>query len=126
MQADCYGNVAELLSKATAQHKLDETLTKEDAEVLIESLRSWGALDQNLSYVSSVATNERRGYEKGPGGGLTAAPVLSKPVEFKELLQSRLWSTLAAGQAATHHSTIFQPVGGMDNIGKAFAREVVR
>jgi monoamine oxidase len=124
VQADYYGNVAELLSKVTAQGKLDETLTKEDMELLTQSLRGWGALDANMKYGSNVATSERRGYEKRPGGGLSAAPVMSKPGDFKELLNSRLWASLATGQTLSHHTNIFQPVGGMDSISKAFAREL--
>jgi monoamine oxidase len=124
VQADYYGNVAELLAKVTAQGKLDETLSKDDAEALVQSLRSWGALDANMKYGTTVATSERRGYEKKPGGGLSAAPVLSKPGDFKELLNSRLWASLATGQTVSHHTNIFQPVGGMDSISKGFAREV--
>jgi monoamine oxidase len=124
VQADFYGNVSELLAKVTAQGKLDEALNKDDAELLVQALRSWGALNGEMKYVSSVNTSERRGYERPPGGGLSAAPVLSKPGDFKELLNSRLWSGIAAGQSVSHHTNIFQPVGGMDSIGKAFGREL--
>jgi monoamine oxidase len=77
-----------------------------------------------MAYVSSYETNQRRGFVKGPGGGVTAAPVLSKPLDFKELLQSRLWSSLATAQTVSHHTNIFQPVDGMDGIPKGFARKV--
>jgi len=42
----------------------------EDREVLLEALRSWGALDRNLAYKTSDWTAEFRGYAKDPGGGL--------------------------------------------------------
>ena len=48
----------------------------------------------------------------------------SRPFEFSELLQSRLWRYIAAGQAYEFQSNMFQPVGGMDMIAKAFARQV--
>jgi len=108
----------------TAQGKLDEALSKEDAEMLMASLRNLGALDSNMQYGMTAATSERRGYVKGPGGGLTAAPVLSKPGDFKELLQSRMWQSITAGFSQTHHTNIFQPVDGMDGISKGFAKQV--
>jgi monoamine oxidase len=39
IKADYQGHVAELLAKATRQHALDETVSKEDQERLLESLR---------------------------------------------------------------------------------------
>ena len=124
VQADYYGHVSELLGKATAQHKLDGMVTKEDQEKLLESLRSWGALDRSMSYVASGQTSGRRGWQKEPGGGLTAAPIVSKPIGRKQLLESRLWSAVGAGNAYEMQTTLFQPVGGMDMISKAFVKEV--
>ena len=64
-----------LLSKATAQGKLDEAVSAEDKEILLQALRSWGALDQNYAYKANLISAEVRGYAKGPGGGLGAAPL---------------------------------------------------
>jgi monoamine oxidase len=122
IQADYYGGVSELLAKAASQDKLDGFVTKEDKEALIESLRSWGALDRDMSYATSAGSSGRRGYEIEPGGGLTAAPTLSKPIKFNDVLQSRLWGALAQGQQHVWQRTIFQPVGGMDQISQAFAK----
>src|SRR5579862_9473890 len=77
IKADYQGHVAELLAKAAQQSALDGSVTKEDREKLLESLRAWGALDGSYSYVASSSTSERRGYLKHPGGGLTARPVPS-------------------------------------------------
>ena len=49
IKADYQGHVAELLAKATQQHALDAAVSKEDQEKLLESLREWGALDQNYA-----------------------------------------------------------------------------
>src|SRR5271167_4212717 len=68
VKADYQGHVAELLAKATRQNSLDGSVTQEDREKLLESLREWGALDKNYAYVSSDAASDRRGYEKKPGG----------------------------------------------------------
>jgi monoamine oxidase len=43
---------------------------------------------------------------------------------LSELLHSRLWGCIAAGQTYEFQSMIFQPVGGMGMIGKAFGREL--
>ena len=124
VQADFHGHIAELLAKTTAQGKLDQAVSKEDTEMLLQALRQWGALDSSYSYKASIRASERRGYQKPPGGGLTSTPIASKPIELNELLTAGLWQTLTSGQEYDWQSAIFQPVGGMDMIGKAFAKEV--
>src|SRR6202048_5476932 len=64
IKADYQGHVAELLAKATRQNALDASVSKEDQEKLLESLRDWGALDKTNAYVSSDASSDRRGYQK--------------------------------------------------------------
>jgi monoamine oxidase len=124
IQADFHGHVAELLAKATQQQHLDEAVTREDQEKLLEALRSWGALDEKYTYKAGFDTAERRGYEVNKGGGLMPAPEPSTPIELASLLQSRLWEALNPGQIHQWQSTIFQPVGGMDVTPKAIGREV--
>ena len=70
IQADFHGHVAELLAKVTAQGKLDEAVSTEDKEILLQALKSWGALDQNYAYKSNLISARFRGYTKPPGGGL--------------------------------------------------------
>jgi monoamine oxidase len=124
VKADYQGHVAELLSKATHQNALDGSVSKEDQEKLLESLRDWGALDKNFAYVASGIGSDRRGYRKNPGGGLTAPPVLSEPVGLSDLLDSRLWSGIPNGDAFDMQTALFQPVGGMGRVGEAFGREL--
>jgi monoamine oxidase len=124
VQADFHGHVAELLAKSAQQAKLDQAVTKEDAEVLMEALKHWGALDETYSYRESLQVSERRGYQKPPGGGLSGAPVASQPIELGDLLNSGLWQTLNSGHMYDWQSSIFQPVGGMGMIGKGFEKEV--
>src|ERR1700731_1587082 len=50
VKADFQGQIAELLAKSTKQGRLDEAVTKEDQEILLQALRSWGALDRNYNY----------------------------------------------------------------------------
>ena len=124
VQADFTGYVCELLAKATSQHKLDELVTREDQEILLQALRGWGALDQSYAYKANLISGNRRGYDKEPGGGLTAVPTPSQPLGLSDLLKSGLWLGLFPGANYEFQTTLFQPVGGMDMIARAFAREV--
>jgi len=124
VHADFNGHVAELLAKATHQNQLDQAVTREDREILLEAMREWGALDNNYEYKKGLLTSERRGYVSDPGGGLTSDPVFSDPIALSELMQSRLWRSIAAGHIYEFQNSIFQPVGGMGMIGKAFGREL--
>jgi len=124
VQADFQGYVAELLAKSTRQNALDQAVTKEDQEILLEALRQWGALDKNYEYTIGEPSSGRRGYESDPGGGLTSVPTPSQPIGFKDLLQSHLWRSIAAGSGYETQQTLFQPVGGMGMVGKAFGAEL--
>ena len=124
VKADYQGHIAELLAKATRQNSLDAAVTKEDQEMLLESLREWGALDSNYAYTASGASSDRRGYEKNPGGGLSARPIFSKPMALHDVLDSGLWSGVANGDTFDMQTALFQPAGGMGRISEAFAREL--
>ena len=124
VQADFTGYVCELLAKATSQRKLDELVSREDQEILLQALRGWGALDQNYVYNANLISGNRRGYDKDPGGGLSAVPIPSEPIALSDLLKSGLWQGLLPGANYEFQTTLFQPVGGMDMIARAFAREV--
>ena len=129
INADYRGHVAELLAKATQQSKLDAQVSKDDQALLLDSLRQWGALDKNYAYVAGPAASNRRGYAKLPGGGLTAKPLDSQPLQLHDVLDSRLWSGLTDGEIFEFQTTLFQPVGGMGRIGEAFGqhlKEVIR
>jgi monoamine oxidase len=124
VQADYHGGIAELLAKATRQGKLDEAVSKEDREMLLESLRDWGALDKDFSYAMNNRSSDRRGYVRDAGGGPDGKPEWSKPVGLGEVLGSQLWRHLAVADHYEYQPSLLQPVGGMDMIGKAFTREV--
>ena len=121
---DFRGHVSELLAKVTNRGQLEGEVTKEDQEMLLEALRAWGALDKDYAYKESLHTSDFRGYSKLPGGGPGGAPLPSKPIALSDILSSRLWASLANFTLFEYQTTMFQPVGGIDMIGKAFAREV--
>jgi len=124
VKADYHGHVAELLAKATRQNALDASVSKEDREKLLESLREWGALDKSFAYATNEATSERRGFTKKPGGGLSGRPVPSDPVGLTDVLHSDLWRSLTAADEMDMQTALFQPVGGMGRVGEAFGREL--
>ncbi len=124
VQADFQGHVAELLAKAANQSQLDQAVSREDKEILLEAMRDWGALDANYEYKRGLLTSERRGYVSDPGGGLTSDPTFSEPRALHDVMQSQLWRALAAGHAYEYQSALFQPVGGMGMIGRAFGKEL--
>jgi monoamine oxidase len=124
VQADYNGHIAELLAKATQSHALDAVVSTQDQEILLSALRSSGALDENYRFVKGSDSSERRGFDRDPGGGLSARPVYSEPVGLSDLLRSGLWGMLSIGQLYDMQTTMFQPVGGMGQVGQAFAREL--
>ena len=124
IKIDFQGHVAELLAKVTQKGKLEGDVVKEDQEMLLEALRSWGALDKDYAYVKGLTSSEFRGFAKDPGGGLGAEPVPSDPISLSDILKSQLWGSLANFALYEFQTTMFEPVGGIDMIGKAFAKEV--
>ncbi|MBU3076783.1 flavin monoamine oxidase family protein [Sphingomonas quercus] len=129
IKADYEGHVAELLAKTVQQSRLDQSVTKEDQEILLESLRGFGALDENFRYGKSLEASSRRGFDHPPGGGLDARPTPSDPVGLSDILKSQLWRALAQSNEHEEQQTLFQPVGGMGMIGRKFGellKEVIR
>lgn len=124
IKTDFQGHVSELLAKATQQGKLDEAVSKEDREILLQALKSWGALDKDYGYKAGETASEFRGFSKDAGGGLGAEPVPGEPTGLSDILNSRLWRSLQSFALYEFQTTMFQPVGGMDMIGKAFAAQL--
>ncbi|MGC1301658.1 MAG: flavin monoamine oxidase family protein [Caulobacteraceae bacterium] len=123
--ADFEGNIAELLGKAINQKALDAELTAEDRERLIEALQGWGMLDKDLRYVTGLKSSGHRGYDRPPGGGVNGAPIPSQLTNsFHDLLDPQVWANMAFFMNHEMQTTMFQPVGGMDMIGRGFARQV--
>ncbi len=122
IKADMRGHVAELLSKTVQDGKLDAQLSSEDKVLLLEYLANEGYLSKgDLKYVGTAG----RGYKVNPGAGTTpGAGTPSDPLGFKELLGSKLGKIYKSVQSFTQQTTMFQPIGGMDQIAKGFAKHV--
>ncbi|MFT8711700.1 flavin monoamine oxidase family protein [Komagataeibacter rhaeticus] len=124
LSADFNGFTAELLAKAIDQHRLDDAVSAEEREYLRTAMQEWGRLDAGLSYGKGALSSGMRGYDRAPGGGPDGAPTFSTPFARKDVMRSGLWTWLAFHQRMDMQTTMFQPVGGMDMIGKGFNRQV--
>jgi monoamine oxidase len=119
IKADMRGYTSELLAKLVDQGALDEDLTNRDKEQLIDYLLREGFLNaRDLSYKGTV----HRGYAEkfDPMGASTASEALA----FKEILHAGLGNSFQGVTTIDHPSTMYQPVGGMDQIAQGFEREV--
>ena len=122
--SDFHGNIAELLAKSVSQDKLDRPVSADEKQSLLAALRAWGALDADYRYRAGLTGSDRRGYAKDPGGGAGGEPMPSQPLAFDDLLRSGVWRRLGTDLAYEYQTTMFQPVGGMDMIPKAFGRAI--
>ena len=116
---DSRGYIAELLAKAIDSRALDQAMTQEDGARLREFLIGFGELDKNAKYVGG----ERSGFLVDRGAG-PATSKYNTPLPLHELLIA----DMSKGEFYEEHidwqATMFQPVGGMDQIWFAFARSL--
>ncbi|HKB91910.1 MAG TPA: flavin monoamine oxidase family protein, partial [Opitutaceae bacterium] len=119
-KADLRGYNAELLAKAVNQDKLDQPLTGDDKEKLIDYLRREGDLDpDSLAYKGST----RRGYKIWPAGGMQSGD-MDPAYPFKDLVLANLIQHFHRANEYEYQPAMFQPVGGMDMLAKALAARV--
>jgi monoamine oxidase len=113
---DTRGHVAELLAKALDRSALDQDVTKDDKERMLEFLRKYGDLSPDYLYKGS----QRSGFKVSPGAGEQAG-VVRDPLDMHALLDANLWDGMLFEEMFDMQATMFQPVGGMDRIAAAFA-----
>ncbi|MGE3273680.1 MAG: flavin monoamine oxidase family protein [Vicinamibacterales bacterium] len=114
VRTDIDGYVSELLSKAVSAHALDEALTKDDSERLLEYLKSVGHLDTKGKYTGNPdyrgpADPHAHYGEDTPGA----------PLSLTELLSARLGYYVDLSYE--YQPTMMQVVGGMDRLPRALA-----
>ena len=124
LAVDFKGHVAELLGKALDAGSLDAKVGAEDKAKLLEAMREWGVLDKNMAYATGLEVSGQRGYDRAPGGGVNGAPTPSAVSPLSDVLDSHVWSQIGFFFNYVMQTTMFQPKGGMDMIGKGFARQV--
>jgi monoamine oxidase len=122
IKADMRGHVAELLAKSVQARLLDTQLSAQDQVLLLDYLKHEGALaPKDLVYKG----RNGGGYAVNPGAGLNPGKPYD-PLGFGDLLASKVGNVYSAVQEFPMHATMFQPVGGMDQIARAFARRLGR
>lgn len=114
---DTRGHIAELLAKAINQGALDAAVTAEDRQKLLPFLKIYGDLDDSLAFHGT----ERSGYVTPPGAAGQLG-VHRDPLPLRELLANERLSMTLFEDFIDMQATMFQPVGGMDQIPRAFAR----
>ncbi|MFE5208294.1 flavin monoamine oxidase family protein [Streptomyces sp. NPDC056600] len=119
-KADVYGYTSELLAKATNAGALDGELTADDKERLLGFLRSHGALGGDYRYTGT----EHRGMSVDPGAAGQPGEVLGDVPALTDVLASNVGRYFSFEFGYDQAMLMFQPVGGMDAIPRAFARAV--
>ena len=122
IKSDMRGHVAELLAKTVNASQLDRELTADDKTLLLDYLAHEGQLaGADLRYKGRTG----RGFAVNPGAGMTpGAGTASDPLGFKDLLASKVGNVYSAVQDFPMQNTMFQPVGGMDALAKAFEKRI--
>ncbi len=130
-RVDLRGYVDELLAKAVRRDALDRPLTADDKEALIEYLRDDGGLSPDLFYkptpdrANLSHASESRGYvyDDLPAAGAHPGR-MGDPLNFETVIKAGFGRHLSFEHQFDQQPTMFQPVGGMDQIAKAFEKRV--
>ena len=118
IKADMRGYTAELLAKLADQGALDEELGSQDKDRLVDYLIREGFLNaRDLSYKGT----HHRGIASFDAMGETT---YSEPLALKDILQSGLGNSFQGVPTIDHPTTMYQAVGGMDQIARGFERAV--
>jgi len=118
IKADMRGYTAELLAKLADQGALDEELGSQDKDRLVDYLIREGFLNaRDLSYKGT----HHRGIASFDAMGETTE---SEALALKDILQSGLGNSFQGVPTIDHPTTMYQPVGGMDQIARGFERAV--
>ena len=99
---DTRGHVAELLAKCVQQGALDQPLTQDDHAVVMEFLKSYGALGKNYEYNGSPRSGDRQ----LPGAG-DQVEIPRAPLYFSELLKSQFCVPMLFEERPDMQATMF-------------------
>ncbi|MGP4109991.1 flavin monoamine oxidase family protein [Streptomyces sp. 4N509B] len=117
---DTRGHLAALL----ASHLWPEGMPPEGErdELLAGLLRAFGDLNEQLRYTGSTRSGYR---ERIDIDDEWEAPEPAPPLPFEELLRSRFWEAhFYQPEDFLWQPTLFQPVGGMDQVVRGFTRHL--
>jgi monoamine oxidase len=115
---DARGFMSELLYKAVDRNAFELPLSADDRERLLAFATAYGDLKEAGRYAGS----DRAGYKSG---GFVEHGELKNIAELSELLKSDYWRyRMHFTEGGDQAMPVLQPVGGMDIIVKAFARNI--
>lgn len=120
--ADMRGYASEMLAKQVRQGALDAEFKPGDKELFLDYLKSEGYLtEKDFRYIGA----EGRDPLINPGAGLDPGEgKWSTPNSLTDILHSGTWKVLKSISALDQQRTMFQPVGGMHELPKAFVRNM--
>ena len=122
---DARGFITELSAKAINADAFDSNLSADDVERVLAFLKSYGDLDPNLLYKGSNRGRYRQPGIKAQTAGMLEHGELPERLDFSEILKSDFWQfRMHFGESEDQAAAMMQPVGGMDNIVKAFVRNI--
>ncbi|HEV3460374.1 MAG TPA: FAD-dependent oxidoreductase [Thermoanaerobaculia bacterium] len=118
---DTRGYIAELLAKAIDKRALDDELSAADRRDLLQLLAVFGDVDPEEHY--RYAGSTRSGYRVPPA--VVEPGDVEPPLPLQSLLKSRFWDhRFYQPEDYEWQATMFQPVGGMDRVVRAFERAI--
>jgi monoamine oxidase len=117
VRSDWRGYTSELLAKALSQDSLNQTMTEEDRDRIVEWLRSEGQLNRDGRYAGTA----QRGFRVPPSVG-DEPGVADDPMQLTALIRTGFVSYLNGD--LNLQWPMFQAVGGMDRIAYALAAKV--
>ncbi|MEH0197524.1 NAD(P)/FAD-dependent oxidoreductase [Caulobacter sp. CCNWLY153] len=120
--ADARGHAAELMAKVASKGGLDGAFTTQDRDLFVAYMVNEGRLSPtDLAYTGT----DGRGFDVHPGAGVSPGPGKpSTPRSMADVLHSGAWRTLTSVAGYEQQRTMLQPIGGMDQLAKAFERKV--
>jgi monoamine oxidase len=123
---DLQGHVSELLDKCITTHDMDLPIPKTELENFRDMLAKFGDLTKVERDGKVTYSYENKfgwaGYDVPPGLANEPGRPMS-PMALDEILRSRVWDDyIFRDQEYFWQTSLMEPVGGMDNFVKAFAR----
>jgi monoamine oxidase len=120
--ADTRGYACEILAKQVRQGALDAEFQPGDKELFLSYLRGEGYLTRDdFKYIGT----DGRGMDVNPGAGLDPGPGKpSTPHKLTDILHSQTWRTLQSVGSLDMQHTMFEPIGGMDQLPAGFVRNL--
>lgn len=119
---DTRGHIAELLAKAVNQGALDAAVSAEDKAKLMPFLKFYGDLGEDYAFEGTV----RSGFGTAPGAGTSSFETAPKATPLSALLANERLNMTLFEDMLFMQATMFQPVGGMDQISVGIERNLKR